>query len=327
LVVNSDNTVTVLEDPLVPPYDGSEDTLVGIVNNSPAPVPAVTVFGPGTNLGGLDSDGLCSFGVTGCPFGPTGYEGPGTSIKASTGVPDIAEIDFSGQGLAPGATAYFSLEGALTSAKITSRPGPMPTGLTLSTSVTDEPISPDPGTHAYVHFILTAINADGSPASNAAVTLSNAKPGDVFHTNASGVLNLLERVTAGDSLTITANVTATNGSTASAQQEVYSSSTYAVCSFKGQPQTDISLLTEMLGGLWGAVADLIHSLIPFIGGYTTTTYGYKITVPGASDIYAQWLTIANAKQTKVNETDYSRKQLLKPDLNSQLARSCGGGPA
>jgi len=203
----------------------------------------------------------------------------------------------------------------------------MPTGLTLSTSVADEPISPDPGDAAYVHYILTATNADGSPASNAAVTLSSAKPGVVFHTNASGVLNLLEPVTAGDSLTITANVTAANGSTASAQQEVYSSSNYAVCSFKGQPSTDISLLTAMLGDPWGTVADLIHSLIPMIGGFTTTTYGYKITVPGASDIYAQTLTIANAKQTKVNDTAYSRKQILKPDLNAQLARSCGGGLA
>lgn len=39
-------------------------------------------------------------------------------------MPDSAEVDFTG-GLAPGKTAYFSLEGALTSAELTAREGPL----------------------------------------------------------------------------------------------------------------------------------------------------------------------------------------------------------
>jgi hypothetical protein len=42
---------------------------------------------------------------------PLDPEGPGTSIKLSIVVPDIAEIDFSRSGLAVGASTYFSLEG------------------------------------------------------------------------------------------------------------------------------------------------------------------------------------------------------------------------
>src|SRR5205823_10218673 len=123
LVVNPDDTITVLGDPALGPYDGSDDTLIGIVNNSKAAVPAITVTGPGSGLAGLDGDGLCTYSVAGCPFGPTGYEGPGTSIKTDPSLPDSAEIDFAGAGLAAGASTYFSLEGALTAATITSRPG------------------------------------------------------------------------------------------------------------------------------------------------------------------------------------------------------------
>lgn len=123
LVVNPDDTITVLGDPALGPYDGSDDTLIGIVNNSKAAVPAITVTGPGSGLAGLDGDGLCTYSVAGCPFGPTGYEGPGTSVKTDSSFPDSAEIDFAAAGLAAGASTYFSLEGALTAATITSRPG------------------------------------------------------------------------------------------------------------------------------------------------------------------------------------------------------------
>lgn len=126
LVVNPDHTISVLGDPNEGPYDGSDDTLVGIVNNSKAAVPAITVTGPGSGLSLLDGDGLCTYGLSGCPFGPTGYEGPGTSIKTDPALPDEAEIDFNGSGLAPGASAYFSLEGALTAASLTSSPGTLP---------------------------------------------------------------------------------------------------------------------------------------------------------------------------------------------------------
>ena len=122
IVVNPDRTVSVLGDPAVTSYDGSDDTLVGVVNNSSKPVSAITVSGPGTGLSRLDGDGLCTFGISGCPFGSTGYEGPGTSIVTDAALPDSAEVDFAG-GLPAGASAYFSLEGALTSAQLKVREG------------------------------------------------------------------------------------------------------------------------------------------------------------------------------------------------------------
>src|SRR5947209_2316964 len=56
IVVNPDSTVSVWGDPSVGPYDGGDDTLVGIVNESSAAVDAVTVTGPGSGLGLLDGD-------------------------------------------------------------------------------------------------------------------------------------------------------------------------------------------------------------------------------------------------------------------------------
>jgi hypothetical protein len=130
LVVNSDETVSSFGDPAAGPYDGSDDTTVGIVNDSSAAVKAVTVSGPGSGLSLFDGDGICSgqfatwTGSSGCPYGRTGYEGPGTSFVTSASLPDSAEVDFAG-GLAPGASAYFSLEGELASAELTAREGPL----------------------------------------------------------------------------------------------------------------------------------------------------------------------------------------------------------
>ena len=144
LVVNSDSTITVVGDPSVGPFDGSDDTLVGIVNNSAKSVRAITVSGPGSGLSGFDGDGICSgdygtwTGSANCPYGPTGYEGPGTSFVVSQSIPDSAEVDFTA-GLAPGASAYFSLEGALVSAQLTAREGPL--GFTVSGSI---PVQPNP---------------------------------------------------------------------------------------------------------------------------------------------------------------------------------------
>jgi hypothetical protein len=122
LVVNADDTVSVYDDPSVGDYDGGDDTLVGIVNNSNKPVTAVTVTGPGSYLAGFDSDGLCSF--ISCSWShPTGYEGPLNTFTTEPSNFDVAEVDFGGSGLTVGSSSYFSLEGTLTAAQLTARKG------------------------------------------------------------------------------------------------------------------------------------------------------------------------------------------------------------
>jgi hypothetical protein len=60
LVVNPDQSISVLGDSSAGPYDGSDDTLIGIVNNSSAAITAVTVSGPTSDLAGFDGDGICT---------------------------------------------------------------------------------------------------------------------------------------------------------------------------------------------------------------------------------------------------------------------------
>lgn len=113
IVVNQDGTTSTLTDPNEGPYDGTDDTLVGVVNRSAATVQSLPLSG--SDIFGFDDDGLCADdnAPAGCPFGPTGYEGPGTSFSADDSG-DSGTVTFDG-GLAPGSTAYFSLEGPTSS--------------------------------------------------------------------------------------------------------------------------------------------------------------------------------------------------------------------
>ncbi|HLW81103.1 MAG TPA: PEP-CTERM sorting domain-containing protein [Candidatus Acidoferrales bacterium] len=99
-----------------PPYDNIEDTLVGITNNSSAPIYSITLTSsdsatPPAFL--FDGDGACGYGgLSGCG-GTTGYEGPNMTFNTS-GVDSYGGgtlvINFTG-GLAVGANTWFSLEG------------------------------------------------------------------------------------------------------------------------------------------------------------------------------------------------------------------------
>jgi hypothetical protein len=99
-------------------YDGSDDALIGVINNSGGTVSALTLTGTG-NGGGIfsfDGDGQqgYSHGVAYTPpttFTFTGYEGPFTAFSGINGAGSTGTINFIG-GLASGATAFFSLEGS-----------------------------------------------------------------------------------------------------------------------------------------------------------------------------------------------------------------------
>ena len=140
LQVKPDLTISVIGDPAVGPYDGGDDTLVGIVNNSASAISAITVSGPGSGLASFDGDGICTYatgGIVGAGFtgdsyctsqqkagtDPGDYSGPGTSFTLDPKSSDDVEVDFAGKGLAAGKSTYFSLEGALTAAVVTAHNG------------------------------------------------------------------------------------------------------------------------------------------------------------------------------------------------------------
>lgn len=94
------------------PYDGIEDTLIGITNSSGASINSITLSAASSaGAFGFDGDGDCTF-PGGPPCGATGYEGPNMTFGAVTTVAgvDSMTITFTG-GLANGASTFFSLEG------------------------------------------------------------------------------------------------------------------------------------------------------------------------------------------------------------------------
>jgi hypothetical protein len=107
---NAKEQLKAFNDTTQGPYDNIEDTLLGVQNNSRVPLTQIKISG--ANIFGLDGDGLCAEAIvpkpSGCPFGPTGYEGPGTEFEILN--PNEGFVKFTGNGLAPGASTYFSLE-------------------------------------------------------------------------------------------------------------------------------------------------------------------------------------------------------------------------
>ena len=88
------------------PYDGIEDTYIGVVNNSTS-----TIFSQNLSstqdIGGFDGDGIDTYGAPGNILDTTGYGGPDSWFSNNLGT--SLTVNFIG-GLAPGATTYFSLE-------------------------------------------------------------------------------------------------------------------------------------------------------------------------------------------------------------------------
>ncbi len=120
------------------PYDGVEDTLIGIDNNSGATLNSITLTATDNTFGGLgylDGDGPCYYNSADC-FGTTGYEGPNITFGGpcvGTYLCDTVTVNFTG-GLANGKSAWFALEGSpatLTGGGGIGGPTPEPTSLLL----------------------------------------------------------------------------------------------------------------------------------------------------------------------------------------------------
>src|SRR5215813_2963875 len=84
-------------DPSQGPFDGIEDTSVGVQNNSNRPIFSISLKGS-TIVFGFDGDGLCGASPrpAGCPFGPTGYEGPRVSFTNFSADRTSGTVNFAG---------------------------------------------------------------------------------------------------------------------------------------------------------------------------------------------------------------------------------------
>jgi hypothetical protein len=102
-----------------PPYDGAEDTQIGVVNNSSKTINSISLSSTTEDIFGFDGDGINAFTAVSNANDPSGYGGPLGSfiITDSTFGQEAGTVNFAG-GIAPGASTYFSLEGPLTASSI-----------------------------------------------------------------------------------------------------------------------------------------------------------------------------------------------------------------
>jgi hypothetical protein len=112
-VIDADGSLRVKADPTQPPFDGIEDTLFGVRNNSTKSIAAIPLRGSQT-IFGFDDDGICAVNPrpAGCPFGPTGYEGPGVTFSSISADLKSGVVNFTPP-IPPGGSAYFGLEEAI----------------------------------------------------------------------------------------------------------------------------------------------------------------------------------------------------------------------
>ncbi len=123
------------------PFNGSEDVIIGVVNNSSSPVGSLNLTGPmgGIAIFGLDTDGICFFTFTGDSYcagktsDPADYFGPTTSAFTNISSDQNSGTVVFNPPIPPGGKTFFSLEGTPTaSLGVTIGPAtPAPSTLTL----------------------------------------------------------------------------------------------------------------------------------------------------------------------------------------------------
>jgi hypothetical protein len=125
------------------PYDGSDDTLVGIVNNGTTPLSQLTVTG--TEISDFEGDGICTF-ATGGLAGTSWTSGPSSSYCSAAALGGTDPQDYQGPNqtftnfssfnavtvifntpIPVGGTSFFSLETAPSSTTLTVSTGSGPT--------------------------------------------------------------------------------------------------------------------------------------------------------------------------------------------------------
>lgn len=121
ITIGANGAATVATDSSQGAFNGGTGDLVGILNNSNALVSSVALTGTGAFA--FNGQGLCAVNPTPCfsktEFGPTGYEGPGTSFSVTDS--NDGSVGLSG-GLSPGTDTYFSLASPFSVSSVTTEP-------------------------------------------------------------------------------------------------------------------------------------------------------------------------------------------------------------
>ena len=99
-------------------YDGSDDTLIGVVNDTSSVITSFALASASQKIFGFDGDGIDGYNgdsvtATGNNLDPTGYGGPDAYYTNISSNDESGTVNFANGGIAAGNTDYFSLESAV----------------------------------------------------------------------------------------------------------------------------------------------------------------------------------------------------------------------
>jgi hypothetical protein len=135
ITVAANGSISTAVDATQGPYDGSEDTLIGVQNNSSTTVSSLNITG--SDIFGFDGDGICTFTFTGNGYcstaakngtDPQDYFGPTSTFSITN--PDTGTVLFN-PGIAPGGSTFFSLEEPPTANLVVTSGAPEPQSFAL----------------------------------------------------------------------------------------------------------------------------------------------------------------------------------------------------
>jgi hypothetical protein len=130
ITFNADGSIVTTVGSFPGTYDGSDDTLVGVVNNTAGAITSINLSG--SNIFGFEGDGIDTFTHVGPVAGnpdTSGYGGPDayfTSTDNSNGT-----VYFANGGIASGQSDYFSIEEAVTVEGLAVTAAPEPASMAL----------------------------------------------------------------------------------------------------------------------------------------------------------------------------------------------------
>ena len=159
ITLNANGTATFQTDSNQGPFDGSDDTLVGVVNNTGVPIPSINLTST-NDIFNFDGDGICTFDFTGdsyCNNTAIVYDGPTSTFSNISSDFTTGSVNF-GPALASGSSTYFSLENSLTGADFI-----IPADFTVTKSVTSTGPYIAGDTSTPIDYQIAAHNFGGTP--------------------------------------------------------------------------------------------------------------------------------------------------------------------
>ena len=122
ITLNADGSITITDPNPAPSYDnGQDDNMIGVVNNTGQPITSLQLSSPTIPIFGFENDGVCDGNWIFSPLGPKPPCGPPSAANgngyAPNGItyavtnPQLGLVNFGNGGVAPGGSAFFSLEG------------------------------------------------------------------------------------------------------------------------------------------------------------------------------------------------------------------------